>query len=217
MKVKSPTAFPATHRCKKCDKTKPVAEMLVVHRKREGDYYLRSRCKECHNAFEQGHRREWKRKYLQRWRKKNAEVSRSYWDNPEAKAKITKNANRYWKANHDAKLIQGRLQRRGVPCTIAEAREYLHLYGPNYPTAHGLTPTGLKEVERIRQRLKNSGQYKPVFEIRLMVYEDSDEHPNYIIKPSNQKFPYKHSSNKMRAWQQRLRDRKERLHESATR
>lgn len=210
MKVKSPTELPETYGCKKCGQTKPVAEMLVVQRKREGDYYLRPRCKTCHNAFEAGHRREYKRKYLQRWRRKNADLARSYWDNPEVKQQITKRANRYWQENREAKLIQGRLQRHGVPCTIAEAREYLKQYGPNYPTAHGLTPTGLKVVEQIRSRLKNSGQYKPVFEIRLMVYEDSDEHLNYVITPSNQKFFYKHSSKRLRAWQQQQRDRKER-------
>lgn len=211
MKVKSPTELPETYGCKKCGQTKPVAEMLVVHRKREGDYYLRPRCKACHNALEAGHRREYKRKYLQQWRRKNADLARSYWDTPEVKQQITKRANRYWQENREAKLIQGRLQRHGVPCTIAEAREYLKQYGPNYPTAHGLTPTGLKAVEQIRSKMKRTGKQRMTsFEIRLMVYEDSQEDSKLVIKPGAQKFPYKHSSKRLRAWQQQQRDRKER-------
>ncbi len=210
MKVKTLKELPENHCCKACGEIKPLAMMVVIYHKREQYYYVRPRCKDCHNAHEQGHRREWKRAYLQKWRRKNAALTRSYWDNPEVKEQVGKNAKEFWQKNRAALLIKGRLQRRGEPCTIAEAREYLQSYGPNYPTIHGLTATGRKEVERIRSTMRrSSGKILSTFEIRLMVYEDGLEDTGMIVKASAQKFPYKKSSQKLSAWHQRLRDRKE--------
>src|SRR6185295_11057083 len=88
VKAAAPSLLPSEGFCSHCGKLKPIGEMLVVHRKREGDYYMRPRCKQCHNKRERGHRREYKRNYLRAWRKRNAALNESYWrDAPDRKAK----------------------------------------------------------------------------------------------------------------------------------
>jgi hypothetical protein len=177
--------------------------MVLVRLRRENLYYLRPRCKSCHNGRERGHRREWKRKYLQRWRAKNAKLNESYWkgsDRVRERGRV--NAARRFKENHDALLIQGRLRRRGMPVSINEAKELLRKYGPCYPSRFGLTRAGLKECERIRsvQRRRNPRCRLSPVEIRIMVYEDG-----LHIKPSRQRRPYKESAKKLRKWQRARR------------
>lgn len=205
MKVANPKLFPAEYKCNACGLTKPVAEMISVRLRREKLYYLRPRCKACHNAKERGHRREWKRKYLQRWRKQNAALNESYWRNDRVKEQCRVNAARRLSDQqyHDAILIQGRMNRRGMGISIKEAQGLLRRFGPCYPTRFGLTPKGLKECERIRAALRRRGAKRiSPFEIRLMVYEDAKS--NYI-KPRLQKRPYQNAAEKLRKWQ---RDRR---------
>lgn len=76
---KTRAELPPEYGCRVCGATKPIGEMVLVHRRRTRDFMLRPRCKLCHNAREKGHRREYKRKYLRRWRKENPEVNESYW------------------------------------------------------------------------------------------------------------------------------------------
>ena len=79
MRFKSLDQLPAEHKCLTCEETKPIAKMIVIRERRTGNILLRSRCKDCHNQGERGHRREYKRKYLKAWRKHNPELNESYW------------------------------------------------------------------------------------------------------------------------------------------
>lgn len=197
--------LPAIGHCNKCDQDKPLAEMCVFRRASEGTYCLRPRCKECAYAYNrtlQG----WRRDYLRQWRRRNAALNRSYWDNPEAKEKSSQNNRKFRAANREANLIQNRLRRRGMPCSLDEARKYLAKYGPNYPTIHGLTDWGKREVERVRSACRRQGKKITALEIRLMVYEDSEEEPRLLKKPSVQKFPYKKCGQKLRAWHQQKKE-----------
>ncbi len=200
MKAISLDLLPNEYRCKLCDTTKPLAEMIVVYQRREKHYRLRPRCKECHNGRERGHRREWKRKYLQTWRKKNAKLNESYWRNNETKERCRVYAKKRFDEKHEALLIQGRMRRRGHPIGIAEAEELLKRFGPCYPSKLGLSKKGLRECERIRSALRRQKKARiSMFEIRLMVYDDDKS--NYI-KPERQKKPYQHSANHLRKWHQ---------------
>ena len=200
MRVTDLKQLPAEYGCKVCGLTKPLAEMCLVHTKRDGAYRLRPRCKDCHNARERGHRREYKRAYLRRWRKDNANINRSYWqgrDDVREKARV--NARRSFERNHDALLIQGRMRRRGYPVSLDEARELLRQYGPCYPTSFGLTERGKREAERIRSALRRQGKKRiSNFEIRLMVYEDDKRN---FIKPRLQTRPYQRASEQLKKWQ----------------
>lgn len=111
----------------------------------------------------------------------------------------------------DAIAIQRRLRKRSEFVTIDEARELLTLYGPCYPTRYGLTPRGLARCEQIRSRLRNktakrngSFGYRMLssFEIRVMVYEESDEEPSLIIPPDQQTRPYQKAAERLRQWHQ---------------
>jgi hypothetical protein len=194
-KVCNPADLPAEFGCWKCNETKPLVEMLVVHLKREGVYYVRPRCKDCHNKQERGHRREWKRKYLQGWRKRNAAATRSYWyDVPNRKEKARVQMARHIKNNHDAILIRGRINRRGGDISLQEARELLERFGRCYPSRFGLTPEGLQQVERLRK--KPIHNRLTMTELRIMAYEDG-----LFIAPERQPIPYQSAAEKLRRWQ----------------
>ena len=204
MKVTDLKLLPAEYRCNMCGLTKPIAEMVIVRRRRERDYYLKSRCKQCHNERERGHCREYKRKYLQRWRRENAAVNESYWNNEHAREQSRINAARRLENReyHDAVLIQRCLNKRGMGVSIQEAKELLKRFGPCYPSRLGLTRKGLRECERIRSRLRQRGSKRlSRFEIRLMVYEDG-----LYIKPERQPKAYQTAAKTLREWWGKRRD-----------
>lgn len=197
MRFGSFAELPATHTCLACGKEKPIAAMIVVHERRSGDYLLRSRCKDCHNARERGHRREWKTGYLRRWRKYNSELTESYW-RKQLHDRISYNlrAYRFFQNNHLAILIQGRLRRRAaMHVTLDQARDLLKRYGPCYPTRFGLTSKGFRECERIRSRLRRLGDKPSLIDIRMMVYADG-----LFIKPRLQRIPFEHAAKRLSAW-----------------
>lgn len=199
MNYASRDQLPEAATCNKCAAEKPLAEMVVV-RLSGGVFYVRPRCKACHNAAERGHRRAWKLAYQRRWRKRNADIDRSYWQNdPDRKEKNRKRAAARFAdpQTHHAILIQGRLRRKaGLHLPLQECRELLKRFGPAYPTPQGLTPTGLKECERIRAKGRRAGKVIPAIEVRLMMYEDG-----HFLKPSRQQIPYKgYAQNLRRYW-----------------
>jgi hypothetical protein len=206
MKFDSIGDLPEESACRVCAKTKPIAEMVVVRLKKEKQILRRSLCKECNNARERGHRREYKRRYLQLWRMRNAELNESYWRQRQAELRPELNTRAYMRflQNHDAILIQGRMRRQLGECvSLAEARGLLKKHGCCYPTRFGLTPKGLRECERIRSRFRSaqrSGQKikmpRPI-EIRMMVY---DEGGNLRIKPRLQKQPYRRAAQNLHEW-----------------
>lgn len=204
MNVSKPTDLPDEYGCKICGETKPVDQMVVVHKRRERVYYLRPRCKDCHNKKERGHRRDWKRKYLKRWRSRNAKVVKSYYDNDVARENARINAAARFKKDHEAILIQGRMGRHGLSISLAEAKELLDQYGRCYPTRFGLTPQGLQECERIRGAMRRRGSKRlTALQIRIMVYEDG----NYV-KPGVQVVPYQNAAERLRRWQESQRKEK---------
>jgi hypothetical protein len=179
--------------------------MVVVRRREVNGFHLRPRCKECHNARERGHRREWKRKYQQRWRAKNAKLNKSYWHNPTAREKARLKAAARSEEINAALLIQGRLRRKGMQVSLQEAGELLKQFGRCYPTRYGLTAEGLRACERIRSAMRRRGSKRllPV-QIRMMVYEDG-----YYIKPSRQRPPYQSSAENLRRWQREQKAKRE--------
>jgi hypothetical protein len=197
MKVSKPSELPDEYGCNLCGQTKAVDDMVVVHQRKEKIYYLRPRCKDCHNAKERGSRREWKRDYLRKWRKDNRAVNKSYYqDNPHAREQYRGYAAKYFNKNHDALLIQGRLLRAvKMRVTVGEARALLEQFGPAYPSQHGLTPQGLKECKRIRGAMaRKPGRRRfSAVQIRMMVYEDG-----YFIDPLLQERPYQKRAERMR-------------------
>lgn len=205
MIFKSRDELPATCKCLLCDKDKPLVEIIVVRHRKSGHFQVRPRCKLCHNMRERGHRREYKTKYLRRWRTYNSEVNESYWrtSSEQNREQINARAHARFIANHDAILIQGRLRRRaGMRVSLAEAKKLLSRFGRCYPTRYGLTPDGLKECERIRSRMRSAGQKVSALDIRMMVYEDG-----FYLKPSRQPVPYRTASNRLRRWQAKQRMR----------
>lgn len=198
--------LPVEHLCKLCGETKPINEMSVVYIRREKYYKLRPRCKNCHNESERGHRREYKRKYLQNWRKRNSKVNESYWkDNPIVREQARLNAQKRLKRDGEAVAIQRRMNKRGMGINIAEARELLEKYGRCYPTNFGLTEKGRREVERIRTRkqIRKSKRLNN-FQIRLMVYEDGIE-DGFVIPPELQPIPYEKQAARGRQLQRNKR------------
>lgn len=203
MRLKSRAALPKEHRCLACEQTKPIKEMIVVRERRTGHFLVRARCKECNNKQERGHRREYKRRYLQRWRKRNADVNESYWRQYQAdnRLSISSRSHERFLKHHEALLIQGRLRRRGIKVSIDEARALYKKYGRCYPTRYGLTPTGLKEAERIRSaQRRKAGRRFSSLEIRIMVYEDG-----LYITPRWQPVPYKYAAAQLRNFQAQRR------------
>lgn len=196
MRAKTLAELPQKYGCRLCGKEKPIAEMMLA---RTGNVFrLRPRCKACNNSAERGHRREYKTKYLRRWRKWHPELTESYWRPRSKEQHLHANALSYahFQRNHAAILIQGRLRRRlGMKVSIAECREFVKKFGCCYPTQFGLTPDGIKECERIRSRMRAAGRKVSLIEIRMMVYEDG-----YYIKPSRQRMPYQCASERLRRW-----------------
>lgn len=198
MIVETRADMPREYGCIQCKATKPIAEMVVVHRKKTNDYLLRPRCKSCHNSRERGHRREYKRNYLRRWRKWNPELNESYWRQAAEQNRSITNAGARarFRREHSSILIQGRLRRRlGICVSITEARRLAKKYGPCYPTRFGLTPAGLRECERIRSRMRAAGKSYRLIEIRMMVYEDG-----HYMKPSRQPIPFRRAAEQLRRW-----------------
>lgn len=198
MKVRSMAELPEKGSCLKCGNEKPVAQMIVVRLRKEGLIYLRPRCKDCHNEFERGHRREWKKNYLRRWRRWNSELNESYWRQRSSAKRSEINARAYkrFRRHHAALLIQGRLRRRlGMKVTLAEAKRLAKTYGVCYPTRFGLTEWGLKECERIRSNMRRIGKHLHPVEIRMMVYEDG-----HFKEPRLQQMPYHRASQQLREW-----------------
>jgi hypothetical protein len=195
--------LPAKAHCRACDKDKPIAEMVVI-RNRGGSFYIRPRCKDCYNARERGHRREWKREYARKWRRRNFDAELGYrakQKTDEGRARAAANAMRRFKKDHDAILIQGRLRRKaGMHVSTEEARQLAKTYGCCYPTRFGLTASGLREFERIRSSIRRTHDKHPpsAVEIRMMVYADSKA---FFIKPRLQKQPYQDAAAKLRALQ----------------
>ncbi len=212
VKAQSVGLLPKEGRCNTCQDVKPIREMAVVHLRREKLYYMRPRCKNCHNKRERGHRREWKRKYLQRWRRENAAVNESYWKGDadiRERARVRAAARLKDPQYHEAILIQGRLRRHGIKVSLKEAKELLKEFGRCYPTRFGLTSAGLRECERIRSALRSRPKHRrpSSFEIRIMVYQDSPRgtHGRFFIKPSLQPMPYQNAAEKLRALQRARR------------
>ena len=198
MIVKSINEIPASYVCNQCGHEKEIGKIVVVHLRKEGVYLIRCRCKDCNNRRERGHRREWKTRYLRRWRGENPELNESYWRKAAAdKTKTNARAMVHFLDNHHAILIQGRLRRRlRMHVSLKEARNLLSEYGPCYPTVHGLSRKGLEECERIRSRLRRLGVKPNLVEIRIMVYADGR-----YIHPKKQKIPYQYAAEKLRRWQ----------------
>lgn len=199
--------LPTEYFCNYCETTKPIGEMFVVHLRREKYYKLRPICKSCFNARQRSHRREYKTKYLQNWRKTNAKLNKSYWNNSDAREKARINAAKRNSELHDAVLIQGRMRRKGMKVSIKEAAELLEKFGRRYPSPQGLTTAGRRECERIRAKLrwrKRDYGVMTNFEIRLMVYEDSADNPSFVIKPHLQSEIYQTAARNMRKyWRER--------------
>lgn len=200
-RYKSVSELPDSAFCRICETEKPIGEMCVAFLRKEKVFRIRPRCKPCHNSNERGNRRQYKTNYLKNWRKKNTELNRSYYNNPEAKEKARINAYRRFEEKHDALLIQGRMKRKGINISISEAEDLLQKYGKNYPTQHGLSPSGKRECERIRASMrKRRGKVLSSFQIRLMVYEDGLEDSKLLKSPHRQKTIYKKASKKLKAY-----------------
>jgi len=206
--------LPASRVCNQCGVEKMREDMIIQFHKSTKVYYFRPRCKDCNNMAERGHRREYKRKYLRTWRKRNAAVNESYWKGNEdvREAARVRAANRSREEN-DAIAIQRRLRNHGESVTIGEARELLALYGRCYPTRFGLTGKGLRRCEQIRSRLRNKVEKRGAtkqqwdrrrmlssFEIRVMVYEESEEESGLVIPPDEQPIPYQKAAERLRNW-----------------
>ena len=201
--------FPSVYTCNLCDETKLIEQMIVIHSRSENCYRMRPRCKDCHNAKERGNRRDYKTKYLKNWRKRNKKLNESYWKgNPIVREKARLTAMNRFTENHEAMLIQGRMRRKGMPVTLAEAQELLQKFGRCYPTRFGLSKKGLSECERIRSRLRVRKARKiNLFDIRLSVYEDALEDTSLMIAPRKQPIPYKSASNTMKKFQAKQRQK----------
>lgn len=200
MKAKLLKDLPTSRTCNRCDIDKPREEMIVQHRNDKGGYfYMRPICKDCYNAKERGHRREYKRKYLENWRKKNRALDKSYRQTDHYREKAAKRSYTYFKANHAAILIKKRLAFRDIHVTLDEAKEMLEQFGPCYPTPQGLTKKGLRECERIRSRLRvrnvDRRRRQTAVEIRMMVYEEAGD---FVIPPDQQEMPYRSRSERMK-------------------
>jgi hypothetical protein len=198
--------LPAEVYCTKCRETKPLDKEKL--------FCVKRICKACQNARERGHRREYKRDYLRRWRSRNPELAKSYYQNdPDFAEQARRRAAKYNKRHGDAARIQGRMRRRGMPVSIVEAQQLLKQFGRCYPSRFGLTTKGLKECERIRARLRMRAKnntfagrkIQSSFEIRLMVYEQSLEDPGLLIPPAEQPVPYQAASRTMTRVQGRFR------------
>lgn len=201
--------LPLTRVCNSCGVEKGRDEMIIHHRP-EGGYYFRPKCKNCHNERERGHRREYKRRYLQRWRKNNRDLEESYWKNDRAREQAAQRARNFTQEQREAIAIQRRMNKRGQDITISEARELLAHFGRCYPMKDGLTKAGLRRCEEIRSRLrhrsvKSGRRVQSSFEIRLMVYDESLEEKSLVIPPDKQPIPYQKAAENLRQWHRNQR------------
>jgi hypothetical protein len=206
------TDLPEQGHCNKCDETKPREEMCVVRRRDLGGFYMRPKCKACHNAQERGHRRDYKREYQRRWRRENKALNDSYFKNDQVREYAKLRARQFSRDHKDALAIQRRMAARGYNIAISEARELLATYGRCYPTRYGLTKAGLAECEKIRGRLRTRNvdprRRQTAFEIRLMVYEEAvavdggynKPRLNLIIPPDQQPVPYASRAERLRQY-----------------
>ncbi len=204
MRFKTLAELPEKYTCLKCGEEKQLVDMIVIHERKTDSYLLRARCKECHNKRERGNRRTYKTAYLKRWRKDNAALSESYVKQyvDLNREKINSQATARFRKKHHALLIQGRLRRHGIKVGILEAQRLLKKFGPCYPQRPGLTPSGLKECERLRAMYRRSKRPYSAFEIRLMVYDDG-----LFVKPDSQKIPYQAAASNLRKWHKKLKSR----------
>lgn len=206
--------LPAVVTCIQCETPKPLSEMIVVRIRREQAYRVRPRCKECNNARERGHRREYKRNYLRKWRRENVRLNESYWkDNPVVREQARIRAAKAFEdpIYRDAVAIQRRLRGKGELVSLDEAKELLAKYGRCYPTRFGLSLYGLRECEQIRSRLRNrsakSGRRMATsFAIWIMVYEQSEEDSGLIIPPEQQPVPYQKAAARLREWHRQQKE-----------
>lgn len=204
--------LPMSRTCNRCGETKLREQMIIQHRHDDSGnyYYFRPLCKDCHNDRERGHRRAYKTKYLQNWRKKNADVNDSYWRNDQSREAAKVRAQKFTQEQKDAIAIQRRLRTRGEFVTIAEARELLEKYGRCYPTRFGLTSKGLDRCEQIRSRLrarasKSGRRVLSSYQIRIMVYEESEEEPGLVLAPLEQPVPYEKAAERLRQYHRNQR------------
>lgn len=204
MKFLKLSDLPETHNCNICGQDKPVAEMLVIQSKKTRTYDLRRRCKVCHNQKQKGHRLDYKRNYLKRWRARHPKLNKSYQQKPECKRKNRRRVYEYFTRNHEAILIKGRMQRRGIECTLSEAQRFLERFGPCYPSRYGLTAAGQRECERIRATMRRRGSALKLrnIDIRMMVYEDG-----LFIAPELQPKPYQKAAERLRELKRSQRER----------
>lgn len=188
--------------CLLCESTKPLAEMVVTHLRKEGMYQMRPRCKNCHNDNERGHRREWKRNYLRAWRARNKDVDDSYRENdPNLKEQNRVRMARRFNDKHYALLIQGRLRRLlNLRVSTPEAENLLERFGPCYPSQFGLTEEGRKRAERLRSTMRREGTPYKTVELRMLVYEEG-----WYIPPNKQPLPYQNAAEKLRKVQRERR------------
>jgi hypothetical protein len=198
--------LPKKYGCNVCGEIKPLAAMVVVRSRKDGEYRLRPRCKECHNAKERGHRREYKKEYLRRWRARNADKDKSYWkDRPDYKERSRASSARYIERHRDALAIRRRLAGKGVEVSVAEAEGLLKKFGPAYPTRFGLTTEGQKRCEHIRAEQRRAGREgrRSSFEIRVQVYNEG-----LFIEPKLQPRPYQRAAKRLSARRQEEEERR---------
>lgn len=160
MTFASAAALPPSAICRQCGAEKPLAQMVVLRQRGTGRLRVRPRCKDCHNARERGHRREWKRNYLRGWRALHPDLDRQYYQAAAERneARLRQQRLSRFRRDHAAYLIQGRLRKRGILCPLAEARELLREYGPAYPLVCGLNRAGRREAERLRSQARRRGR-----------------------------------------------------------
>lgn len=208
--------LPLSRTCNRCGATKSREQMIIQHCRNDSGnyYYFRPLCKDCNNARERGHRRVYKTKYLQRWRRQNTELNESYWKGSDLVREAARvRAQNFTPEQKDAIAIQRRLRSRGEFVTIEDARELLSKYGRCYPTQFGLTLSGRKRCEQIRSRLRTRSRkngsfgYRMMtsFEIRLMVYEESEEELHYLIPPDKQPVPYQTAAANLKRYWKKIR------------
>lgn len=173
MKYESMAALPETGTCRLCGQTKPVAEMIVLRSRRDRHVHLRARCKECHNQRERGRRRAWKTSYQRAWRKRHADLNRSYWQARDKSEQAARSL-AFRHGHIEAARIQERMRTRGYHLDWRSARELLQQYGPAYPLACGLNEVGQREVERLRSTARRRGEARRRRDIVMEVWENED-------------------------------------------
>lgn len=175
--------LPATATCTKCGAAKPIIEIVCGRSRADGRFWIRHVCKLCYNARERL-RRPWKREYLRRWRERNPDLNRLYYQAAAERneVRLREQRLRRYRKDHAAYLVMSRLRTRGIIVPIAEARELVLQYGPAYPTFSGLSPEGRQVVERWRSRLRWRGLKMP----RWRIVRKAWETPRYRLPVEQQ-------------------------------